>query len=52
VPGIRKKGYRQIAELLPAIASYAMENGITPAGPPVFVMHEGSAEEAVKVGLE
>jgi hypothetical protein len=30
-----------------------MENGITPSGPPVFVMHEGSAEEAVRlVGIE
>jgi len=43
---IRKKGhYRQIAELFPAIAIYAMENGIPPAGPPVFILHEATAEE-------
>ena len=50
VPGIRKKGYRQIAELLPAVTSDAVENGIAPAGPPVPVKYEGSAEEAVKKG--
>jgi hypothetical protein len=50
VPGIREKGYRQIAELFPAIASYAMENGINPAGPQVFVMDKGSAEEPVRLG--
>lgn len=42
---IRKKGYyRQIAELFPAIAIYAMENGIPPAGPPVFILYEATAE--------
>ena len=50
MPEIREKGYRQIAELFPAIASYAMENGINPAGPPVFVMDKGSAEEPVRLG--
>jgi hypothetical protein len=41
VLGIRKKNYyRQIAELLPAIAMYTMENCIPPAGPPVFILIE------------
>ncbi|NYT07970.1 MAG: transcriptional regulator [Methanomicrobiales archaeon] len=49
VLGIRKKGhYRQIAELLPQIAIYAMENSIPIAGPPIFVCHEFSKEEAMK----
>jgi AraC family transcriptional regulator len=48
VLGIRKRGhYRQIAELLPEIAIYAMEKGIPITGPPVFLCHECSKEEAM-----
>jgi hypothetical protein len=53
VPGIGKEAYHlQIAELLPAIAIYAMENGIVPAGSPYSGMAEGSAEEGVMADLE
>ena len=53
VLGIRKKGhYRQIAELLPEIAIYAMEKGIPLTGPPVFLCHEQSKEEAMNADRE
>ncbi len=53
VLGIRKKGhYRQIAELLPEIAIYAMENNIAITGPPVFMCHERSKEAAMKADQE
>ncbi|MDG6257947.1 MAG: GyrI-like domain-containing protein [Methanomicrobiaceae archaeon] len=52
VLGIRRTGhYRLIAELLPEIAIYAMEQGI-PLGMPVFIMHESSAEEAMAADRE
>jgi DNA gyrase inhibitor GyrI len=52
-PGIRKRGnYRQIAELLTQIAQYAMEEGIPLTGPPVSVLHEGTAEEAIAADNE
>jgi len=53
VLGIRKKGhYRQIAELLPEIAIYAMEKGIPLTGPPVFLCRERSKEEAMNADRE
>jgi AraC family transcriptional regulator len=53
VLGIRKKGhYRQIAELLPEIAIYAMEKGIPLTGHPVFLCHESSKEEALTADRE
>jgi AraC family transcriptional regulator len=49
VLGIRKTGhYRLIAELLAAIAIYATEQGIPLLGPPVFVIHETTPEEAME----
>jgi effector-binding domain-containing protein len=45
VLGIRRRGrYRLIPELLAAIITHAMENGIAVAGPPVFVCHEITPE--------
>lgn len=53
VLGIRRKGhYRLIPELLAEIAIYAMEKGIAIIGPPVFVCHECSPEEAMKADEE
>ena len=53
VLGIRKKGhYRQIAELLPEIAIYAMEKGILLTGQPLFICHECSKEEAMTADRE
>ncbi|NYT05905.1 MAG: transcriptional regulator [Methanomicrobiales archaeon] len=49
VLGIRRTGhYRLIAELLCPLAEYAMGRGIPITGPPVFVMHENSPEEAMQ----
>jgi AraC family transcriptional regulator len=49
VLGIRKMGkYEQIPPMIMVICQYAGEHGIPLVGPPVFVMHEMSAEEAVK----
>jgi AraC family transcriptional regulator len=53
VMGIRRTGhYRMIAELLAELAIYAMEQDIPINGPPVFVMHEFSPEEARKADEE
>jgi len=38
--------------LLPRIAIYAMEEGIHLTGPPLFVCHEGSHEEALMAERE
>jgi AraC family transcriptional regulator len=53
VLGIRKTGhYRLISELISELAVYAMENNIPIIGPPVFVMHENSPDEAMKADEE
>jgi len=53
VLGIRRTGhYRLISELLPEIAIYATEQGIPLLGPPIFVMHENNAEEAMAADQE
>jgi AraC family transcriptional regulator len=53
VLGIRKTGhYRMIPELLSAIAIHATEQGIPILGPPVFVMHETTPEDALKADEE
>ena len=53
VLGIRRTGhYRLIAELLAEIAIYATGRGIPILGPPVFVMHEASADDAMKADQE
>ncbi len=49
VLGIRRRGhYRLIAELLPQLFVYAMENGIRIAGMPAFLCHEQSHEAALE----
>jgi AraC family transcriptional regulator len=53
VLGIRKTGhYRMIPELLQELALYATERGIPLTGPPVFVMHEITPEEAMQADEE
>jgi AraC family transcriptional regulator len=53
VPGIRKKGHeRQIAELLPEIAFYALEKCIPLIGPPIFLCLEHSKKEALNADRE
>jgi AraC family transcriptional regulator len=53
VLGIRKTGhYRMIPELLAALAIHATEQGIPILGPPVFVMHEITPEDAMKADAE
>lgn len=53
VLGIRKRGhYAMIPELIMKACIYAMERGITMTGPPIFVMHEQSAEEAMAADRE
>lgn len=50
---IRKKGhYLQVTELLPAIAGYAMENGIAPTCPAVIFQRQGSSERGMRSGFE
>ncbi|MDD1664655.1 MAG: GyrI-like domain-containing protein [Methanomicrobiales archaeon] len=45
VLGVRRRGhYRIIPELLMTIITYAIENGITIAGPPLFLCHEITPE--------
>ena len=53
VLGIRKRGhYAVIPELIMNVCVYAMERGIAITGPPIFVMHEQSAEEAMAADRE
>ena len=45
VLGMRRRGhYRMIPELLMAIITHAVENGIAIAGPPIFLCHEITPE--------
>ena len=47
VLGMRKRGrYDIIPTMLMTIIQFAMEKGVTIAGPPIFVMHECSSEDA------
>jgi AraC family transcriptional regulator len=49
VAGMRKRGhYKEIAEMLPALFEYVMSQGAVIAGPPLYIMHEKSVEDAVK----
>ncbi len=53
VLGMRKRGrYEIIPTMLVTIIQFAMEKGVTIAGPPIFVMHECSAKEAIKADQE
>jgi hypothetical protein len=50
---IREKGHcLQITELLPPVAGYAMENGITPTCPAVIFLRERSSERGMRSGFE
>ena len=49
VLGTQRKGaYKEIAALIPEVCGYAAKNNITIAGPPIFVCHETSFEEAME----
>jgi effector-binding domain-containing protein len=47
VLGMRKRGpYRNIALMIPQICQFAVQNGIQLIGPPMYICHETSPEEA------
>jgi effector-binding domain-containing protein len=49
VAGMRRRGhYREIAKMLPALFEYAISQGAVISGPPHYIMHEKSVEEALK----
>jgi len=49
VAGLRRRGhYKDIAKMLPALFEYAMSSGAIIAGPPLYLWHENSVEEALK----
>lgn len=49
VAGMRRRGhYKEIAKMLPALFEYAISRGAVIAGPPLYIMHEKSIEEALK----
>ena len=53
VLGMRKRGpYQNIAVMIPQICQFAAQNGIQMIGPPMFICHETSAEEAMKADKE
>lgn len=53
VLGKRKTGpYKIIGEMIPEICQFATENGIQMIGPPVYICHETSVEEATKADKE
>lgn len=47
VVGMRKRGkYMEIAAMIGAVYGYIVEQGGVPAGPPIYIGHEMSEEEA------
>ena len=53
VLGTRQKGkYEEIANLIPKVYGYAGSIGAQIAGPPIFICHETSPEEAQKADSE
>lgn len=49
VAGMRRIGhYKEIAVMLPALFEYAISRGAIIAGPPLYLWHEKSIEEAMK----
>ena len=47
VAGIRRKGsYGRIPQMIGELAEFAVRREIGPAGPPIFLCHEKSAEDA------
>jgi AraC family transcriptional regulator len=50
---IRKRGrYEEIATMIPKVCQFADEKGIQILGPPIFVCHEMTHEEAMKANEE
>ena len=53
VLGMRKTGpYQNIAVMIPQICQFAAQNGIQMIGPPLYICHETSPEEAMKADKE
>ena len=53
VLGMCKCGkYEEIGTMIPKVCQFAVEKGIQIQGPPIFVCHEGRAEEAHKANEE
>jgi effector-binding domain-containing protein len=53
VLGMRKTGqYKSIAVMIPQICQFALQNGFQIVGPPMYICHETSAEEAMKADKE
>jgi effector-binding domain-containing protein len=53
VLGKRKTGpYKLIGELIPEICEHAAQNGIQMIGPPMYICHETSVEDATKADKE
>lgn len=49
VVGMRRKAhYKDIAKMLPSLFEYAMKQGARIIGPPMFLWHEKSVENAMK----
>jgi effector-binding domain-containing protein len=49
VAGMRRRGhYKEIAKMLPALFEYALSHEAIIAGPPLYLWHEKSVEEAMK----
>ena len=53
VLGMRRRGpYKSIAVMIPQICQFAAQNGIQMIGPPMYICHEPSVEEAEKADKE
>jgi len=53
VLGIRKTGpYKTIGIMIPELCQFAAQNGIQMIGPPMYICHETSVEEATKADKE
>lgn len=53
VLGMRKRGrYSEIATILPHLFEFALGKGIQIRGPPIFVCHEVTPEDAMKANEE
>lgn len=53
VVGTRKQGpYKTIGELIPQVCQYAAQNNIQMIGPPMYICHETSVEDATKADKE
>ncbi|KUG19870.1 MAG: GyrI-like domain-containing protein [Methanomicrobiaceae archaeon] len=53
VLGVRRRGrYEEIPQMIMAVCDYAMKHGVELAGPPIFLMHETGAEDAMRADQE